>query len=180
MAVPALCEKCGQWFTNPLFVAKGGTVIAEDGAKINHLGCGGFGVIPAGEYKFTEDGVRAVLDAGLTKEEIEKLIALLEDERDSVAVLANLPPDTPPEIVEVIRDHLPADPVAAKNARKALATALAIAVAGYGVHTAHQDAESAHHDAREQVTVTRQLDRDRYSVGDVREPGPRALDLCGL
>lgn len=50
MAVPALCEKCGQWFTNPFLMVEGsGATITSEGARINHPGCGGFGVIPEGQ-----------------------------------------------------------------------------------------------------------------------------------
>jgi hypothetical protein len=147
-AVPALCEKCGQWFTNPLFVVEGeGAVVSSEGAKINHLGCGGMGVIPEGEYTFTEDGVRAVLAAGLSADDISTLVAVLEKTRGAVTYeeLLAVVEEAPPAVATAIKQQLPADAGAARANLKMLAAALAtVAIAAGGVEVAHEDAEMAH------------------------------------
>jgi hypothetical protein len=126
------------------------------------------GMIPAGEYKFTEDGVKAVLAAGLTAQEIRHLILLLEESHDTPSLLAfpkaaaeHERPAVDPAVIVVIRGLLPSDPTAARTAKKALATALAtLLVAGGAVEVAHHDAQQAHADAQDQTAATERIAQD--------------------
>jgi hypothetical protein len=163
MSVPALCEKCGKWFTNPFFDASGpGLTITSEGARINHPGCGGYGVIPEGEYRFTEAGVRATLMAGLSAEDIQQLVDLLTTVHGSASYeeLVAIVETSPTAVREILKKFLPSDLATAQAYIAIFIAALVLVVAKGAMDVAHQDSAVAHSDAQAQIASTNRLDRD--------------------
>jgi hypothetical protein len=149
MGIPALCERCGEWFTHPgMAMGTSMTYKAQEGARINHPGCGGDGVIPAGEYEFTEAGVKAVLDANLSTDDLAQLIALLREAHGAATYeeLADVVDRAPRAVRGKLKKLLPTDLSKATFYLTILMLAL-------NQHSQSEQAGTAHRDAQAQVAA---------------------------
>jgi SEC-C motif len=78
--LPVVCEGCGRIFEHPGFiVGTGATINAGEGARIGpHPGCGGYGRVAAGVYRFAADGLQIAFRSELPEADLRAIVALLE------------------------------------------------------------------------------------------------------
>lgn len=90
-AVPAICRTCGAVFSAP-------NIFGGDALNVTMIGntvgpcphCGGVGEIPDGVYDFVGDTIRIVASSGYSRQQLERLAALVAQAREARAPAAEV------------------------------------------------------------------------------------------